>query len=546
MAIDGLFLYNVAQHLNQVCPCKISKIQNISDEELLFVLHTKQGNKRLVCNVRSNTNRIYFVDSIETTQGIPSNFVMVLRKQLSQGTIESIQQISFDRLLKFTLASRNEFGDATRFYLYVELMGKYANIVLVNSDNIIVDALKRIPVYENSKRTIHPGAKYTLPAQPEKQNPLEVENVDMDSSLVKQVYGFSPVLSNEFQTRMIQGQSFKDILKELLESDTLYCYEKEYHCLPLTHLHQSQTTYPLMEGMQKLYQDNESKARIKEQCGDVFRTVSKEKKKHEKKLPKLQDSLEQAKDLEIYKEYGDLLFAYMGQIKKEKEVQVPNFEDGSMVSIPLDMRFDIKGNANKYYQKYHKLKRSQDILEQQIQLCKQDIDYFTQLEEQLKHCSIEDALEIRQELIDKKVLSQRKVRMNKKKKAIPNLLHLQVENADIYVGKNNIQNHYIIQKLARKQDTWFHVKDYHGSHVLCKSETMDETLIRMCALLAAFYSKGGQSSSVPVDYCSVSQLRKVPGAALGFVTMKQYQTIYIDPEQEIVDQWIKQYQIKRR
>ena len=544
MAIDGLFLYNIAQQLNQVCPCKINKIQNISDEELLMVLHTKQGNKKLVINVRSNTNRLYFVDAIETTQNTPSSFVMVLRKQLGQATIESIEQIEFDRLIKFNLQTRNEFGDAISFCLYIELMGKYANVVLVNQDNTIVDALKRIPVYENSKRTIHPGATYTLPSQPEKQNPLEVRSIDTDTSLVSQVYGFSPLLSKEFLYRMHNGHSFQEILKELLTSHTLYIKGKEYHCISLTHINQEEKSYPLMEGLQKLYQDNETKVRIKEQCGDVFRTVLKEKKKAEKKLPKLQDSLKQAQGLEMYKEYGDLLFAYMSQIKKDKEVQLPRFEDGNLITIPIDMRFDIKGNANKYYQKYHKLKRGQTILEEQIQLCKKDIDYFSQLEEQLNHCSIEDALEIRQELIDKRILTERKSRAKKKKKAMPNLLHLQVENADIYVGKNNIQNHYIISKLARKQDTWFHVKDYHGSHVLCKAENMNETLIRMCAMLASFYSKGAQSSSVPVDYCTVSQLRKVPGATLGFVTMKQYQTIFIDPEQKIIQEWMDLYKVK--
>ena len=166
MAMDGLFLYTITQQLNTLCPCKINKIQNISDEELLLVLHTKQGNKRLVLNVRSNTNRVYLAQQIETTQNTPSNFVMVLRKQLSGATIESIRQVNFDRLLCLDCTTRNEFGDFTSFQLYVELMGKYANIVLVNDSQIIVDALKRIPVYENSQTLSYrygcPQGRYPL------------------------------------------------------------------------------------------------------------------------------------------------------------------------------------------------------------------------------------------------------------------------------------------------------------------------------------------------------------------------------------------------
>ena len=132
----------------------------------------------------------------------------------------------------------------------------------------------------------------------------------------------------------------------------------------------------------------------------------------------------------------------------------------------------------------------------------------------------------------------------KKKNKNPHVLHLQLEDADIYVGKNNIQNNYITHQLARKQDTWFHVKDYHGSHVLIKTNELNEEKIRMCSQLATYYSKGKQSSSVPVDYTQVGQLKKVPGSKIGFVTMKTYKTIYIDPEETLIEQWIQQYQTK--
>ena len=77
--------------------------------------------------------------------------------------------------------------------------------------------------------------------------------------------------------------------------------------------------------------------------------------------------------------------------------------------------------------------------------------------------------------------------------------------------------------------------------MLCKCEQPNEALIRMCAMLAAYYSKGQMSSSVPVDYCPVSQLKKVPGAPVGFVTMKSYKTIYIDPDREQIEKWIRKY-----
>ena len=544
MALDGLLIHTIKNQLNDYIPGKIGKIQNVSEEEIQLHIHTPgKGNNRLIMNVHSNTNRIYLTDVNNTIQQTPTNFVMVLRKNISQGTIESIEQIGFDRILKLHISARNEFQDLIKMDLYVELMGKYANLVLVNQDNIIVDALKRIPVYENSKRLIHPGAKYVLPAPGNKEDPIHPTKMDLDESFVKQIHGFSPVLSNEFHYRMMHNEKYEEIIQELVQSNTLYIYPKEFHCIELKHLKQEYKTYELMNGLSYLYQANEQKNRIKEQCGDVFRVVQKEKNRNIKKLPKLQQSLEQSFDFKKYQEYGDLLFAYQYQIKKDKVITLPSFETGEDIQIPIDMRFDIKDNANKYYQKYHKLKRAQSVLEEQIVQCKEEIDYFEQLEQQLQHASIEDALEIREELINQKLLRDKK-EIRKKKKKNPNVLHLVFDEYEIYVGKNNIQNNYITHHLSRKNDLWFHVKGYHGSHVLLKANEYNEENIRLCANLAAYFSKGKQSSSVPVDYCPISQIKKVPGSKIGFVTMKSYKSIYIDPDEEQIQSIIKAYQVK--
>ena len=545
MAIDGLFLFNIQNQLNQYVPCKIGKIQNISDEEILLHLHTRNnGNQKLVINVHSNTNRIYLADYIPAIQPEPSNFVMLLRKLCSQGIIESFEQLEFDRILKIHMTCRNEFQDVVKYDLYVELMGKYANLLLVK-ENIILDALKRIPVYENAKRLIHPGATYIRPEQPKKLSPFEIKNIDLDKSLVSQIYGFSPILSNEFIFRIKNNQKYEDILNELISSKNLYKYKKDFHCIELTHLSEKAQIYSIMNGLNHLYEEDEQKKRIKEQFGDILRTVEKEKIKHTKKLPKLEKSLEDAKEYKKYQEYGDLLFAYMYDIKKEKEVILPSFETNEEVHIPIDMRYDLKSNANNYYKKYHKMKRSIEILKEQIQQCKDDIDYFTQLHDQLTYCSIDDAGEIREELIKQRILlPKNKTNSRKKKNNKPNVLHLVFEDCEIYIGKNNIQNNYITHQISRKNDLWFHVKDYHGSHVLLKSENFTEFQIRLCASLAAYYSKGKNSSSVPVDYCLISQIKKVPGSKIGFVTMKSYKTIYIDPNENEILETIKIHQKK--
>ncbi len=166
-------------------------------------------------------------------------------------------------------------------------------------------------------------------------------------------------------------------MRQIDESDCVYISDIQeqtyFHCIPLKHLQVVPRTYPLMEGMDILFAQKEEKVRIKQQSGDLFKAVRKELHKNESKLPKLKQSLEEAMDCDKYKEYGDLLFAYEHEISKQPIVTLPSFETGENIEIPIDMRFDIKGNANRYYQKYHKFKRAQVILQEQIELCEKKL-----------------------------------------------------------------------------------------------------------------------------------------------------------------------------
>lgn len=105
------------------------------------------------------------------------------------------------------------------------------------------------------------------------------------------------------------------------------------------------------------------------------------------------------------------------------------------------------------------------------------------------------------------------------------------DDVTFYYGLTNIQNDYLTFKQARKNQSWFHILDSAGSHVVCELplEQLNERLIRFGANLAAYHSKYKESSSVAVAYTSVAQLKKIPKAPLGKVSMTQYTTIYIDP-----------------
>jgi len=547
MALDGIILQAITRQLQDILPAKINKIQQLSDTEILFQIRSAQGGNKLLISTHSVYNRITLSEQPYTTLETPGNFVMLLRKQINGAWIRSITQTSLDRILHMELEARDELGDIHRKHLYVELMGKYANMVFVDENNKIIDACKRIPPFENNKRTIHPGANYVLPTPHSgKQDPFADPLIDVKTSLVKQLHGFSPLLSDEVQHRMQQGELFADIMKQIKEANRLYISDSgsnvQYHLLPLTHLSAAQRSYPIMKGLDILYHEKEEKVRIKQQAKDVYKVVKHECNRNNTKLPKLQDALQDALDCEKYREYGDLLFAYMDTLQRQPYVVLPSFDSKKEVTIPLDMRYDIKHNANRYYQKYHKAKRAQTFLREQIALCEKEIRYFEAIQLQLEQAGMQDVAEIREELTNLHYMKEGKQRIRKKKKAKePHYECFVFEDAKIYVGKNNVQNDFVTWKLANKQDTWLHAKDMVGAHVVITGDSPSEALLRNGAMLAAWYSSARYSSSVPINYCQVRQLKKIPGNKGSFVALSNYKTIYIDPQIDRIRELIEHH-----
>ena len=253
-------------------------------------------------------------------------------------------------------------------------------------------------------------------------------------------------------------------------------------------------------------------------------------------------------DCEKWREYGDLLYAYSHKIEKGmKEFKCMSFDNEKEILIPLDPKLDGKQNAKKCFQKYNKGKKGQEHILGQITICEREITYFEALEQQLELADFTDAKEIREELVANGYMKPQysKIRRKKKADAIKVNTLLLDNGASIMWGKNNLQNEQVTFKLSSKQDTWFHAKDYHGAHVVVSKTDLDEETIRLAANIAALYSKGRMSSSVPINYCPIKNLKRVPGAKSGFVTMSTYKTIYIDPDESILDFIEEKMEIKK-
>lgn len=536
MALDGILLHKITDEIRHSLPARIQKIYEISGTEILFQLHGTAGKQQLLVSCHSVYNRMLLTKRSYPTPMEPGNFVMVLRKYLEGAVMEEIEQGDLDRWCRIRIRRRNNLGDMENMQIYVELMGNYANLILVGADGRIIDALKRIPPFENSRRTIQSGAVFTEVEPQNKKNPFREQIIDPSVSLTKQFAGFSPFLSREIEFRIQNGQTFQSIMQEISDSGTLYIAEGSdqpvFHCIPLTHIGKCRS-YPLFEAFDVLYYHREEKERIKALTGDMVHFCRREWKHQTQKLPRLLKEYDAALDCDRWKKYGDLLYTWnITDTKGRREIELEDYESGGMITVPLDEKLDGRGNARKCFTRYSKLKKGQQYMSEQIDICRREISYFEGLLEQLDQADVQTAAEIRRELEKLGYLRPRTGSRRRRQKE--EKLHVSELTSPsgirISYGRNNLQNDALTWHTARRTDIWLHAKDYHGAHVIIHDPQPDEETLRLAAEIAAYFSKGRNSSSVPVNYCPVRSLKKIPGAKPGMVQLTSYKTIYIDPD----------------
>ena len=543
MVYDGMLMSRVINQINNtLIGGRVNRIYQISAYELLMTIRANRQNYKLLLSCHPMYARLQLTELDFVAPQTPSHMTMLFRKHLEGGYLIKIEQIGLDRIAQLEFSAFNELGDKVNFFMYVEIMGRHSNITLTDDNHKIIDCLKRISPSMNTTRILQPGANYQLPPLQDKQDPFNSDLLP-GNNLTKIYSGFSPELSREILYRIDQGEDFKTIMATIGHSQNIYLSKdannKEYfHVIPLTTIANAPKTYSLNAGLDEYFGFIDQKERIKQQTANLEKYVSNEYQKNTTKLAKLEQELENSYNSDEYRIIGDLIYSNLHLIKKGMiQVVLDNYYDNTKMTVVLDPRLDGKGNGQKYYNKYQKAKNSKDHLLEQIELTKSEIDYFDSVKTLLDHASYVDALEIKEELESLGYLKVRSKQNNKKNKRPQFTTHFTKDGIEINIGKNNLQNDYLTFKYASRFDHWFHVKDIPGSHIIVHSDEPDEYTIRLGANLAAYYSKARNSSSVPVNYTLVKNLKKPGGSKPGQVILSTYKTIYIDPDEQQVKEF---------
>ncbi|MET1177958.1 NFACT RNA binding domain-containing protein [Peribacillus simplex] len=564
MSFDGLFTKAMTEEIASILKGgRINKVHQPYKNEVILVVRAGGKNHKLLLSAHPSYSRVQMTEeSYENPKEAPM-FCMLLRKHLEGYTIENIYQYGLDRMIIFEVKGRNELGDVSQKQLIIEIMGRHSNIVLVDKErNMILDSIKHVSHAVNSYRAILPGQEYLAPPAQEKKNPFEAteddirKNIDfnagkLDRQLVSHFSGVSPLVAKEAVYRAGLANSttlpaaFLKIIQEISEQNYTAMIRQDgnkevFYMLSLDHLTGNQRTFPsLSQMLDRYYFGKAERDRVKQKSQDVERFITNEIEKNSKKIGKLERTLKDTERGEQYQLFGELLTANLYQMKKGmKEIEVVNYydEEQSMVTIPLDPLKNPSDNAQKYFSRYQKSKNAVGVVQEQIQKTKLELAYFEALHQQLQSASPRDIEEIREELQEEGYIRQKKKKgMKKPANAKPQLETYYATDGDlIFVGKNNKQNDYLTNKFARRDEIWLHTKDIPGSHVVIRNESPSEKTIKEAAVLAAFFSKAQQSSSVPVDFTQVRHVKKPNGSKPGFVIYDQQQTVYITPDADTV------------
>ncbi|WP_433707143.1 Rqc2 family fibronectin-binding protein [Paenibacillus illinoisensis] len=571
MALDGIVTRAIVHELQGCKGGRISKIHQPNGHDVVLTLRAQRGNSKLLISASPTYPRVHFTEKTFLNPTEAPMFCMLLRKHCEGAIIEEIRQIGMERIIHIDVRQRDELGDVSVKRIIIELMGRHSNIVLLDPvTGTILDGIHHVTPSISSYRVIMPGFSYTAPPEQHKVNPLEVNSAEFLKGyseteeeaarwLVNSFSGLSPLIAGEIAARTANrdnGDASAEASALWNAFDSVMGPVRENIYTPVTGLNakgkmifsavrlqsiqDAEKTYDTMSKcMEDYYGDKAERDTVKQKVSDLLRFLQNERSKNVKKLDNLNKDLLEADDAEKYRLWGELLFASLHQISKgDKSVELVNFydEDQATITIALDPLLTPSDNAQRYFKRYNKYKNSLAVIHEQLGKTKDEIVYLDNLLQQLSIASMNDIEEIREELVQQGYLRDRNKKGKKKKKNDRPTVHqfTSTEGIDILVGKNNLQNEYVTNRLASANDTWLHTKDIPGSHVVIRSTDFGEATLEEAAQLAAYFSQAKESSSVPVDYTYIRHVRKPSGAKPGFVIYDHQKTLFVTPNEELV------------
>lgn len=582
MALDGITLFALKEELREkLLNSRIDKVYQPEGDELLLNIRGADNNYKLLISASSSHPRMYITEDYNKKNPKKAPlFCMFLRKHIQGGRIVDIEQIGFDRIIKIKIETLDELRNRVIKNLYVEIMGRHSNIILVNEDtNLILDSIKRISHNISSVRQVLPGIGYELAPSHNKvdisksldENFVKISLSEFKGPVYKYIYstyeGFSPLTAREVCYRggidkdlntiidmwdedvssLMKGlRSFYEDINNKNFSTCLIVDEKKDKIVAFSayDINQYEEFTKITEDnvsrvLEKYFNSKDNKERINQRTSNLRKSLLSKLERQKNKIVKIDSELLDSEHADEYRLKGELLTTYMHMIKPGMDkVEVENYYSKEMDKMEIEVNPNISPseNAQRYYKKYNKLKHAKNALNEQKKLALEEVEYLESIILALDYCETDEEIkDIRNELIRLGYIKSR--RMPSKKEMTKNTMadtFISSNGIKILVGKNNRQNDYLTLRLSEGDDIWLHTKNIPGSHVLikCAGKKLDAQTLEEAAILAGYFSKAKNQTKVEVDYTQKKNVKKPSGAKPGMVIYEKNKTIVIDATEE--------------
>ncbi|MBO5348756.1 MAG: NFACT family protein [Clostridia bacterium] len=566
MAFDGIITNHIVAELNTcLIGGKINKVFQPNKNEIILGIYSHGTNYTLNLSISSDSYRINLTTHSKQNPLNAPGFCMLLRKHLIGAKIRKIYTAGLERIVYIELECYNELNDLINKKLIIELMGKHSNIILTNSNNIIIDSLRHLSTEENSSRDILPAREYIIP----NNNKIDFSSIktfdefykmtsnckSLDSGISKLFIGISKLyiqsvinecnIDNSVTTNNLKAiyKYITDILNNIGTNKlTVVPFNKDFSII----LKENSDAFQSNFFIDDFYYNKENDLIYSSYKNNLLKLVLSTLTKIKKKLFNINQKLEDCKNMDKYKLYGELITANMYKFPEflEDKITLENYYDNNnLITIPIDKNKTPSYNAKNYFKKYNKLKNTLLVINEQKKETQSELDYLESIIYEIDTAkTVPDIDEIYSEISENPLFekshmkSKTKITKQKQKNKKLNKTYIpieyKIENYTLLVGKNNMQNDYLTIKLAKSNDIWFHTKDIHGSHAILqtKGEEPSIDIIIRCAQIAAYYSKGRLSSNVPVDYTFIKYVKKPSGSKPGFVIYTHNKTVNVIPK----------------
>lgn len=568
MPLDAIYLSALTAELqDKLEGGRIDKVQQPERDMLLLSLRAKGENLRLLLAAGTGNARVHLTESSFENPAEPPMFCMLLRKHLVGAHITAVYQPDYERMLIIELEGHDEMGFASQKKLVAEMIGRSANVILVDGEGRIVDCMRRMDFGGDVQRRMLPGMIYRLPPRQEKPPLLETDSVQrqemiqaadrqqsVDKWLLNSFAGLSPLVCRELAHRCCGSY---DTLPELLDAfvDSVQAgdlrptilYEdgkpRDFSFMPISQYglavscREEESFSKLLDSF---YSQRDRAEQQRRRSHQLFKTVRTIRDRIQRKLASQTEELRRTEDRDTVRKTAELVTANIYRIKKgDRSLECVDYYDteSPTIRIALDPLKSPQQNASALFKEYNKLKAARSHLTGLIEEGERQLDYLNSVLELLSLSETEkDISDIRRELIATGYLRKQGGSKADRSKAQAPWRFVTDDGFEVLAGRSNVQNDELTTKTGRRTDYWFHTQRLHGSHVILRCNGLEPTelAIAQASAIAAYYSQGREGGKVPVDYTMLRFVRKPSGALPGKVIYTDYKTIMTEADEALV------------